>query len=223
MAKKKTKKKKGGKGKRKGGKFEREICKRLSLWWSDGEDDSIFWRTHSSGGRATQRAKKGKKTTGQDGDVGAIHPSGKPLIDLVSIELKCGYNKTADLHGLIDKLDSSAPTQYEMWIDQAIRSHQNAGSFSWLIIHQRTRKEPLVIVPQKLMVELFKMRCGFMVPTASMNVGIRNREKGIEFESPLTLHVTTLEQFLRRVDPWGLRILHKETKAQCQTKRRKRS
>lgn len=55
--------------KSKGNRFEREISKRLSLWFSNGESDDLFWRTASSGGRFTQRFKKGKNTVNQAGDI----------------------------------------------------------------------------------------------------------------------------------------------------------
>ena len=41
----------------KGGAWEREFSKYLSLWITEGERDDVFWRSSQSGGRATQRAK----------------------------------------------------------------------------------------------------------------------------------------------------------------------
>jgi len=48
--------KKGG-GKNKGSSFERKICKELSLWWSGGKSDSIFYRTGGSGGTGDARRR----------------------------------------------------------------------------------------------------------------------------------------------------------------------
>ena len=64
------------KGHVKGGAFERKISKRLSLWVTGKPDDVIFWRTASSGGRATQSLKSGIKQDSQVGDIGTIHPDG---------------------------------------------------------------------------------------------------------------------------------------------------
>ena len=75
----------------KGAKFEREISKALSRWWTEGERDDIFWRTSQSGGRATTRKKQGKSTKNQDGDICATDPIGQPLLDITTIELKVGY------------------------------------------------------------------------------------------------------------------------------------
>lgn len=30
--------------KEKGARFERKVCRLLSLWWSDGKSDRVFWR-----------------------------------------------------------------------------------------------------------------------------------------------------------------------------------
>jgi len=74
--------------KNKGTAFERTIAKDLSLWWSSGEREDLFWRTASSGGRATQREKEGKPTAGQDGDICATSPSSHPLMEKIIIECK---------------------------------------------------------------------------------------------------------------------------------------
>ncbi len=58
----------------KGSNFEREICKLLSLWWTNDKRDDIFWRTSGSGARATTRSKTKQKTFGQYGDVQATDP-----------------------------------------------------------------------------------------------------------------------------------------------------
>jgi hypothetical protein len=80
-------KKKRKDSKNKGTSFERAICRKLSLWWSNGEDDSIFWRSPGSGSWA-----RGKRpdTPGR-GDVIAVKPEGKSLTDYAVIEIKRGY------------------------------------------------------------------------------------------------------------------------------------
>src|SRR5262245_2386383 len=49
----------------KGSKFERDLCRQLSLWWSDGKRDDVFWRASQSGGRAKFRGRRGLQTHGQ--------------------------------------------------------------------------------------------------------------------------------------------------------------
>lgn len=72
----------------KGGEFERLICKRLSLWISEGKRDDLLWRSAMSGGRATVMKKKGKQVETQQGDISAIHPDGHKLTDRFIIECK---------------------------------------------------------------------------------------------------------------------------------------
>ena len=83
---------------KKGGGFEREICKLLSLWWSKGEHDDIFWRTAGSGGRATVRRKQGKRTADSAADMMACHESGKSLTKACLFEMKRGYS---DKHKIV--------------------------------------------------------------------------------------------------------------------------
>ena len=79
----------GGKGK--GGAFERDVCRKLSLWISGGERDDLLWRTAASGGRATFISRKSggaRLAPAQAGDVTAIDLAGFPLASQVVIECK---------------------------------------------------------------------------------------------------------------------------------------
>ena len=132
----------------KGSAFEREICKRLSLWWTQDEpepQDDVFWRTSNSGGRATVRSRKGKRTRQHHGDVCAVDERGRPFTDLVTIELKRGYNR-ATLQDLLDKPDGAAEQTHEAWLRKARENSEAAGSYSWLLIVKRDKREPLVLM-----------------------------------------------------------------------------
>ena len=83
---------------KKGGGFEREMCKLLSLWWSHNKRDDIFWRTAGSGGRATVRRKQGLRTADSAADMMASHESGKPLTNACLFEMKRGYS---DKHKIV--------------------------------------------------------------------------------------------------------------------------
>lgn len=74
-------------GKQKGAAFEREICRQLSLWISQGKSSDLFWRTAMSGGRATVLHRKGQSIR-QVGDICAVSPEGHPFTDEWFIELK---------------------------------------------------------------------------------------------------------------------------------------
>jgi len=82
----------------KGSNFEREVSKELSLWTTNGVRDDIYWRSSQSGGRATIRARQGKKTANSAGDICFIDPIGKPLLDIFVLELKNGYGGKKSLN-----------------------------------------------------------------------------------------------------------------------------
>lgn len=88
-----------GGGKSKGASFERDVCKELSIWASNGKQEDLFWRSAMSGGRSTVAAKLGKRLAAQAGDITAIHPLGQPLIKHFLIE--CKHYKSLDFDGLI--------------------------------------------------------------------------------------------------------------------------
>lgn len=81
--------------KNKGSKFERDCAKLVSLWVSFGDRDDIYWRTASSGGMATMRAKYGKRADLQVGDLRPETPEASIITDKLILECKC--LKTFDL------------------------------------------------------------------------------------------------------------------------------
>jgi len=135
------------KARNRGGKFERKMAKEFSLWWTGSVRDDIFWRTGGSGGRATVRTKAGKDTAGQYGDLAATHPGGAPLIDWATIELKRGHDSHTILHSL-DATAKSKQSGFEQFIEQANQQHKDAGSVTWLLVHAKDRREPVVWLPR---------------------------------------------------------------------------
>lgn len=75
---------KPGAGKRKGSKFEREICKLLSLWVTTGKRKDVFWRSAMSGGRATVHRGEVR----QAGDICSVSAEGHSLTDRYYIECR---------------------------------------------------------------------------------------------------------------------------------------
>jgi len=137
-----------GNSKNKGNTFERAICKELSLWWSNGTNDNVFWRTASSGGRATQRGKKGKTTSNQGGDITFTDAVGEPFISMFSIEVKKGY-PSYELQRILDKSENTKPSILEQWIQQAKKSHESARSHSWALIAKKDRAQTLIYLPHR--------------------------------------------------------------------------
>lgn len=89
---------KGG-GKAKGSSFEREICRKLSMWLSNGVHEDVLWRSAMSGGRSTVSAKKGKRLAAQAGDISCIHPCGQPFISQFLVE--CKNYRDLQLEGML--------------------------------------------------------------------------------------------------------------------------
>lgn len=129
---------------KKGGHFEREISKALSLWWSAGERDDLYWRTQASGGRATIRRKAGKGTSGQYGDIQAVEEYGAELCKVFAIECKCGYfgDTFADC---MDKPGHLKQSTFEGFVEQAI--NQTVEAPYWLLIFKRDRRDTMVFYP----------------------------------------------------------------------------
>lgn len=143
-------------GHKKGTAWEREICKLLSLWWSGGTNDAIFYRTGGSGGRATRRGRKGLSTHNHCGDVQASDPVGEPLIKLMTLEIKRGYS-TETLHNVLDAPEpkrgkgyKETKPMYQQWIDQAKESAEHARSIGWAIIHRRDKRRTLITLSDRL-------------------------------------------------------------------------
>lgn len=73
---------------RKGGDFERDTCRRLSLWVTVGRRDDVFWRSATSGARATVQLGKGIINLAQSGDMSAIDPEGYEFVRTTFVEMK---------------------------------------------------------------------------------------------------------------------------------------
>jgi len=146
----------------KGGNFEREIAKELSLWYSKGKRDDLIWRTHGSGGRATQRAKSDKDTKYQHGDLTFSDPCVKELFDVFNFELKTGYSrKTKKKSGneritnwcILDLIDSKQKICVfeEMW-RQAERDAKKSKRIP-ILIFRRPMKSPCIAMSTNVFIQ----------------------------------------------------------------------
>lgn len=133
----------------KGHSFEREIAKKLSLWISKGEREDIFYRSQSSGARATQRNKSGKDTEGQYGDICSSSVEGNGLMNIWSIEVKTGYGKKnkgeMQRWDILDLLDSSQKeTVLQKFWNQCVRDAELSNREPVLIFRRNGRKPCIV-------------------------------------------------------------------------------
>ena len=127
-----------GGGKLKGGEFERKICKLLSLWYTENERDDVFFRSASSGAMATQRFKKGKKTSGQQGDTTSTDLEGIKFINKFSIELKSYKDFSLDF--LVYKNKSLIHD----WWEQCVGDAERDDKTPLLIIKKNNKKEIII-------------------------------------------------------------------------------
>lgn len=134
---------------RRGSSFEREVARQLSLWWSEGQADDWFWRTAGSGGRATNRAKRGKSTANSAGDIGAECPEAQQLLNITTLELKRGYSGT-DVQEL---LDHKGKSQFRDFCKQAASSASLAGTPYWWLIVRRDRRHALILTNRPLLLD----------------------------------------------------------------------
>lgn len=146
--KKTTRRKPRGRGK--GPRYERDVCRALSNWWAAGRDD-IFWRTHGSGARATSRAKSGKRTAGQYGDVCASDPAGAPLIAAITWSLKRGYADAT----LQDLVDYGGRGPWAAWIAEAEKTALSADTPFWAVVSKRNNREAVMVIPRTLARRLY--------------------------------------------------------------------
>lgn len=193
-------------GKEKGSSFERSICHTISMWWSKGEYEDGFWRTASSGGRATIRGRKGKSTTNHHGDICATREEAIPFLSLVTLELKRGFSSSS-IMDLLDKPKESILQTHEKWFVQAMQSHKLAGSFSWMVIAKRDKRKPLVFLPSDLTYKFHALE-----QEIEPDLNIRTRIKDEEHDDFLCVDVMTLDHFLERVSPDAIREWHVKRK-----------
>lgn len=148
----------------KGSDFEREICKALSTWWTEGERDDVFWRSSQSGGRATQRAKSGKKTAGSYGDVAATDPCGAVLLDRMCIEIKRGYG-TWSVQDVLDKGPRAAKQPFELFWEQARTSAAMVGPLcAPAVIFKKDKRRVCVALPASLIASFkIALACTYLV------------------------------------------------------------
>jgi len=186
----------------KGSSFEREICKTLSLWWTNGKDEDVFWRTAGSGARAKTRSKKDLRTFGQYGDVQATNPIGQKLIDVCTIELKRGYSKTT-FADIIDKKENAAEQLYEKFIHQAEIDCINANAPSWLLIVKRDRRRALVFMPYTFKKELTNIGCLINKRHPVFSFSMKTKKNVV-----YRIFGMTLDKFLQTVKPRHIEAIY---------------
>lgn len=139
--------------KSKGSDFERAVSKQLSLWWTNGERDDVFWRSSQSGGRATVRGRKGTKTANSYGDIGLLDECGAPLLRILILELKRGYG-TWSIQDLLDSGPTCKKPKLNEFLAQAARDAEAAGGLWPCVIFKKDLRRPGIVTPLSLWKQL---------------------------------------------------------------------
>lgn len=165
-------------GQGKGPQFERDICKTLSEWYSKVGAEDLLWRTQASGARATTRAKQGKTTRGQYGDVCAVDGRARSLLKVFTISIKRGYRHMS-MQDILDRSAKSKEPEFSEWIRDCLRDQALAKSVSWLLILKKDRRETLVFMPLDfpLFQTSFYKRKELLTATPSMTCVLRGDKK----------------------------------------------
>ena len=130
---------KPGQANAKGGSFERWVCRQLTKWITGQEKPELFWRSATSGAKATVDARRGIKSK-MGGDLIAVDSKGQWFIDCFSLECK----DRAD-YGNLDLL-FAGQGDFLKWWGQCNRDAIRANKVPMMIV-KRLRRKPLLVVP----------------------------------------------------------------------------
>ena len=172
----------------KGSSYEREMSVALSLWYSGGKREDLLWRSAMSGGRATVRAKAGKSTANQQGDLTPTDPSIYPLTNLVSIELKRGYNAVTPMDA-IDLPERNKTRTWEDFVTQCQRESEDGGKPYWWLIFKRDRREASITLPTEIIQKYADL------------LGKYDENHIVTAYNGMKLITTRLDKFLKWFDP----------------------
>jgi len=145
----------------KGENFERKISRDLSLWFSNGKRDDIYWRNRN---RSRQINSKY-----QLGDIVCEVSEGEDLTKLFSIEIKSGYSKTKkgkivknipwDLLDIIDFIEHKDKLIYLSQIEKFWNQTSRDAKLSKrepLLIFKRDFHSPSVMMKRSMYKKLVK-------------------------------------------------------------------
>jgi len=207
-----TKKKKRNTG-AKGGEWERDLSKMLSLWWTHGDRDDVIWRTHGSGSRATTRSRKGLGTLGAAGDLMATDPIAEPLFAYWLAEAKRGYKLAGDNSAAINLLywldkqpSHKPPLLFQWWLkaEQERRIHQRHEA---VIMFRRTAKMPVIMMRAEHFGDMHHYNGPF--PGVTIDINYMVLEPGVIVKSH-RLTFMLLEAFLDWCPPETITMLLEE-------------
>ena len=160
---------KPGQSNAKGGEFERWVCRELTRWITGKPKPELFWRSATSGAKATQDAKKGVKSK-MGGDLVAIDAAGQWFMDCFSLECKDRHE-----YGNLDML-FTGQGDFLKWWEQCCNDALRVNKVPMMVV-KRYRRDPLVVFPMWM-------------------ENVSNPSPGMTFEGKGPTHGMAIHQFL---------------------------
>lgn len=102
-------------GSEKGGAYERDVSRKLTIWASGKNMPMWYWRTSGSG---SQASRSGDLKSPMAGDIMATVPEGAFFTDIFVVE--CKNRKNENVLSFIDQEDSDDP--YLWWLEAMYES-----------------------------------------------------------------------------------------------------
>jgi len=167
--------------KTKGNAYERDLCRKISLWITGGSRDDTVWRSASSGAVHTVRSRK-KTDKGdylsQVGDLCSIDPLSEFFFHKIAIEAK----RYADLQfgNMLCGVTSKAS---EFW-----KVHEE--------LCRKANKEPWLIAKQNRKPDLLFLSTGFFLSVSERNQALLKTVAIAHFPG-LRCSVYVLDDFLK--------------------------
>jgi hypothetical protein len=144
---------KPGQSNAKGGKYERWVCCELTRWITGKPKPELFWRSATSGAKATQDAKKGHKSK-MGGDIISVDAQGIWFTNCFSLECK-----DRDSYGNLDLLFQGRG-DFLKWWEQAKADASRVNKVPMMIC-KRYRGDDLLVVP--LWLETGSLKSGLSI------------------------------------------------------------
>lgn len=119
----------------KGGEFERDICKFLTVWLTGKPKPYAFWRMPGSGSFATIS----EENVNMSGDIRGITSEGMEITDIISIECKTGYPKTS----FWQHIKGTKGFNLKLFWIQCLEDAKKPGKHP-ILIYRKLRQKPMI-------------------------------------------------------------------------------
>lgn len=134
----------------KGGRFEREISRALSLWMSSGVDGDLLWRSSASGARATRRGDQSLSHAA--GDIAAAKPGGWVFVKRFYVE--CKHYKDLQIGQFVTHANSRLGTFWGVARAAALSYHRRP-----LLVARQNRLSTLIVMEPDTWEDFELQRC----------------------------------------------------------------